>query len=459
MIALATSLLLSSSSAIPVGVSPRLELVCTIFRLAECSEYANAPKYPYVERVDAHFGKFKSHTTVQFVEQLRSKYSIGFDRVASFAAHIHPTKWEWRIKPSELPGSLHRGFPPEVAQEFLKKVETFAKDTRADEFYLREKSFFKAVEQRFSELLAQKPYRKWIEGVFGSQKSNTFQAIPGLLIGGSNYGMSVRMPKGNTFICPMIGVWQVDKEGMPVFDQSDSGTVVHEFCHVFTNPLIDAHLRAFGETGDQLYEARKNIFYPQAYGSGRIILYETMVRVGTIMAARELDTPANAAIAEEEEHRRGFLWAGELATLLQRLRKENPGKTLGAFMPQVVEFMNKVPSTMEARLAALPKILKTTPASGATVKADVQELVIEFSEPMDTARRGTSGLPLGQWPDGTAKGKWSEDGKTLRFPLKLVPGQKYEVTVGDLWNPSYRSTKTGLPLEPVPIKFTVEGSK
>lgn len=459
MIALAMSLLLAGSPAIPVGVNPRLELVSTIFRLAGNGEFNSAPDYPYVQRVEAHFRKFADHPTIKFVDELKAKYSIGFDRAASFAAHIHPTKWQWRVKDADLAKTLHSKFPPEAAREFLKRVAQFSKDTKADEFYMREKEFFQKVDESFAKLLARKPYRKWIDGVFGSQSGNSFQGMPGLLLGGSNYGMSVKFPNGSIFICPMIGVWQVDKEGMPAFDASDSGTVVHEFCHVFTNPMIDAHAAKLQATGDLLYAPRKALFHAQAYTSGRIVLYETMVRAGTIMAARELDTPKAAAAAEEEEHRRGFLWAGELASLMQKLRNENPGKPLSAFMPQVVDFMNKVPPTMEARLAALPKIIKTTPANGSTVKADVAEMVIEFSEPMDTARRGTSGLPLGQWPDGTAKARWSEDGKTLRFPLKLDAGKKYEITVGDLWNPSYRSAKAGQPLEPVLVAFSVEGTK
>jgi hypothetical protein len=456
MQALAIYLLGNSTNEIPVQVNQSVELVSTVFRLAEANEYAQAPDSPYVKRVDAWFGKYKSHPMIAYANKIREDHGIGFDRVAGISIHLNPRTFRLRFDGDKLKKSIGKGWPEGEPKKFSQQLQQFAKDTQAQAFFKQESKFYAQAELRLAELLKRRPYKKWFDSIFGNRKGTPFSAIPGLLNGSSNYGMSLTLPNGKLEISPIIGVYQFDKEGLPSFDDSDAGTIAHEFCHTYTNTIVDQYWPTLENASSKIFEYRKELMAPQAYPAAKTMMYESLVRAMTVAFARDNETSDIAKAFEKEEHRRGFLWTGELATLISKFqRSRNQYPTFEKFMPEVVAFFEQVSNGMPQRMSKLPKVSRTEPADGSEVDSSTSELVVHFDRPMVIGRRGLINLPVGERKDGSKNVIWSEDGKSLRVPIKLEPGKTYDIGIGTIWNESYES-QDGYPLDPVRIKFSVQ---
>jgi hypothetical protein len=94
-------------------------------------------------------------------------------------------------------------------------------------------------------LLAEEVHAEWFDEFFGTRPSAQFIVIPALLNGGCCYGPHVTTPGGEEEFYCILGVWKTDWTGRPKFDKSVVGTVVHEFCHSYTNAIVDRHAEPF----------------------------------------------------------------------------------------------------------------------------------------------------------------------------------------------------------------------
>jgi hypothetical protein len=443
-----------ASYRIPVKVNPSVELLSIIYRLAEAEEYSTAPAdAPYVKRVDAHFSKFKNHPTIQRASALRQEFGIGFDSVASFAVHLKPGKYTFRYDINKFRESLGQRWKVDKALEFADSLKQFAKDTKAEAFFRSEEMFYRQSEKQMSDLLERQPYVKWLEGMFGKRKGYSFTAIPGLLNGGSNYGVNVRFPNDTTEIMPIIGAYAFDEKGIPKYADDDAATVIHEFCHTYANGFVDKYYEDFAKNADALFPLREKLMTPQAYRNSKVMMHEAFVRALTCRFAIDQGSTQFAEDSIQEETRRGFLWTREFTTLLgeyQSDRKTYP--TFDSFMPRIKTFFDQTTNGIQVALARLPKVKWTSISEGSIIDSSIKEFKIVFDRPMKVGRKGLSGLNAVPWPDGTTGAKWSEDGLSVTYSISLKPGTEYTVQIGTIWSASFES-EGGMPLDPVRISF------
>ncbi|MCW3054853.1 MAG: hypothetical protein JWN14_4023, partial [Chthonomonadales bacterium] len=385
------SLLLASrceaSDAIAVRVDTRVELLAIVFRLAGAEEYDQpSSQSPYAAEVMKHFGAFKEHPVVKLAAKLREEDGIGFDAVMSYAVHLRSDRLAPKIPFDATPPPLDKRWKPEDAARFLVALKQFVTDSKADAFFAAHQPYYRKAAQRLEAELAARPYRSWLDSFFGAKPQAHFAAIVGLLNGGGNYGMAVRYSGGQEEILPIIGADKFDSQGLPVFGPATTSLIVHEFCHSYTNPLVDQFAAKLLPAATTIFPYRKALMAPQAYGTPQTMLYESLVRACTVRFAQDNDTPQMAAAALKSEQARGFLWTDDLAQLLgtyEHQRHQYP--TLQAFMPQIVDFFAQTATSIELRMAKLPKIVSLSPTDGnRMVDPATTEIRIEFDRPMQT---------------------------------------------------------------------------
>ncbi len=441
--------------SVPVRVDERVELISIVFRLVGAGEYTMAPNSAaYVKEVDAHFGPFKDHAAIKLASRLRAERGIGFDAVASYAVHLRGgPQLEPKIPFDDPKSDLESRWSAEAASEFLTALQQFADDTRAFEFFESHREFYATAAQRLAAEIARRPYRQWLDGFFGASAEAEFTGIVGLLNGGGNYGMKVVYPDGRLEILPIIGASRFDDAGLPVFNTNDAGTVAHEFCHSFCNPLVDRFADQLVPAGDTIFPFRESLLRQQAYSSGRTMLYESMVRACTHRFLCAHGSEREAAVALQQEVNRGFLWTPELSALLHEYETSRDRyPTLDAFMPRIVEFFDQLAGTIEERVAQLPHVVRITPPNGATdVDPALAQIVIEFDRPMNPGGRSIVGRPSDTPPTAGAP-HFADGHRVFVLPVRLTAGKTYRFSLNSINFSGFMSAE-GLPLDPVAVTF------
>ena len=347
MVSLGTAAWQGGSAAggrIAVRVDPRVELMSLIFRLAGNDEY-NQPnsRSPYSEDIEAHFGEFRNHPAIKAARDLRNRRGVAFDAVMSMAMHIKDTvALEEKIPFDKKPPRLDSRWRVREARGFLDKARDFVKASRFNAFVADHKDYYERSAARLRDRIEQHAYIDWLDSFVGPRPGATFHAIPGLLNGGGSYGVGIRFPNGTEEISSVIGVWDFDTDGVPVFPKRIAGTITHEFCHSYTNPLVDAFAEQLEPAGKKIYPHCATDMKRQAYGNWKTMMRESLVRACTVRSALHHDGPDAARRAIAYQHSRGFRWVGELSGLLGEYEATRDRYvTLEAFMPKVVAFFNE----------------------------------------------------------------------------------------------------------------------
>lgn len=121
------------------------------------------------------------------------------------------------------------------------------------------------------------------------------------------------------------------------------------------------------------------------------------------------------------------------------------------FPPRVITFCTKGAGEEVIAQMQPPKVTKFDPPNAArAVDPSVTTASVTFDRKMDV---GFALLETGpSFPDGLSRPIWSEDHLTCSFPMRLLPGESYQLGLNDPENMAFIS-ETGVPLEPVTYKF------
>jgi hypothetical protein len=447
-----------------VVVDPRVELLSIIFRLAGNSEYNRGRVASYTNDVEEHFGGFREHPAVQLAGQLRRTRGVSYDACMSMAVHLSDANaLEEKVPFDPHPEGLDGRWPLQGAREFLEKARQFVKDTSFQEFIEKHQPLYETAESRMREVLEKEGHLEWFSEFFGERPQASFTVALGLLNGGACYGPRCRTPDGQEELFCILGVWKTDGQGMPQFDRSMLDTVVHEFCHSYTNAIVDRHEAEFRPAGEKIFPHVASAMKRQAYGHWKTVMYESLVRACEVRYTRKYSGPIAAWMAVNRQKKRQFLWVGELADLLgeyESNRDEYP--TLEAFAPRIVAFFDQYAETFAEEHAALekklPKVVSITPANGASdVDPDLAMIRVVF----DRAMQDGSWSMVGGGPNfPEIAGKPAYDGaKTIwTVPVKLKPDWSYELMLNSDRFTNFQS-EDGIPLAPVRVTFKTRKKK
>jgi hypothetical protein len=430
----------TTQPALAARVDPRVELMSIIFRLAGNPEYnMDNSESPYADDVEAHFGKFRGHAAVRKAKEMRKDHYVGFDAVMSMAIAVEDGATLKELVPLEQ-ANLDGRWSVEDAREFLAAARSFVQDSDFATFTSAHQPLYAESAARMNRILEQFQVQTWFDAFFGDRPTVKFELVLGLLNGGGNYGPALRYPDGRAVYYSIIGCWKFDQQGRPVFGDSIIPTIVHEFCHSYTNPVIEKSFDQLRPAGEQLFAGCKAQMQQQAYGAWDAMMRESLVRACVVRFMRAKWGRLAAWTEAREQAGRGFAWVGELADRLDEYEKHRDRyPTLDAFMPKVVEFFDeyarKHKSPATEKPAGPDRILVTPdpPVAGSEAKITYFALF----GPLAGSKRMTLHYGFDQWQHVTDLSMKKPAEETWEVTLKLPPGAKqldFVFTNGDKWD-------------------------
>jgi hypothetical protein len=266
---------------------------------------------------------------------------------------------------------------------------------------------------------------------------------------------------------------------MPVFDRRMLGTVVHEFCHSYTNPIVDRHQEQLESAGTKIFAHVESAMRRQAYGHWKTVIYESMVRACVVRYIQAHDGPEAARREIAAQKARSFVWIGELAELLGEYEtRRDEFADLDAYFPHIVDFFNdyadqfaeqrkglfpSVTATFNeyrrqlteaiALAAARPKVVSISPANEATdVDPATGTIRVVFDRPMANGSWSmVGGGP--NFPELDGAPSYDRTRTVWSVPVKLRPSWTYRLMLNSDRFQNFKSQE-GVPLSPVTVTFT-----
>ncbi len=321
---LAFALALSGGDTVPVRVDARVELLTLVFRLIGANEYDQpASKSPYSEEVELWFGPARGHEVLRLVRKLRKEHGISFHAVPSLAVHLTPPpELALRFPLEPWPERLDERWKGTDLEGFLEALRSFAEETAFLEFLAAFEEVHRSAETSLAAAVEGARAVPWLREFFGLDPGTSYVAVPGLLCGPGNYGVSVRLPDGSLELWPVLGAASWDKDGCPQYGAGDVSLVAHEFTHAFANPVVETHWSALAPAFEAIFPSVEDVMKRQAYATPKTVACESLVRACVVRhAARQFGAEA-AAKQQAYEIGRGFTWTGELAALLEQYEKQ-----------------------------------------------------------------------------------------------------------------------------------------
>ena len=419
-------------------VDERTELLSVVFRLVGAKEYVNNGVKTYDQMIDSLFAPFKDHELIKYATEIRKTNGIGYDAVMSFAINleINDGKIDFR---KNLSSGLESRWTEKSAAQFLEYLNDFYTKSKFHEFYLSHKPLYLMAEERFTPLLDNVDFT-WFEKFYGKKIDGSFHLILSMCNGGGNYGPNVIHNDGREDLYSIMGLWQVDSLGNPVYPSRMAETVIHEYNHSYCNPLIDEFYPQMEKAVKPFYELVTQKMQQQAYGNPITMMRETLVRASVIeyFIGKSIgDEVIKNAILREQMN--GFLFVDTLVQALSDYEKQRDKyHSLRDFMPEIVKLINSL-SYDEVYEKLAKNTVKITavsiPNNADDVDPKTTELKITFSKPMDDRFRGLGYGKKGKdfMPEFEKDGKtptWNEDKTEITFySIILKPNTEYSLSI------------------------------
>lgn len=320
------------------AVDKRVELISIVFRLAEKQEYVNEEFRLYSDQIDRYFEQHKNHELIQFTRLIINEYGIGFDAPMWLAVYLDDdlnllsdVKDVWALEPQ---------WTKENVEKFVRLLQQFNKDTQFDKFFEEHTELYADVIERFTSIYEQVDL-DWYSSFFGKVSTETFSVKIGLSGWGNCYGVNLDYVNGNRKIYAIMGLWMLDKAGLPVFSRMpDLAILMHEFSHPFVDHLTETYKEAFRESGEKIYSALKDRINVEAYPSWEVVLDEALINAVVIKYMRDHHFEQSDIAGWINLIKGGFgtFWIEELADELEsydKQRDEYP--TLDSYMFKLAE--------------------------------------------------------------------------------------------------------------------------
>jgi len=327
-------------AAIKIEVDPRVELVGIVFRLAGNYEFNQGRIRSYVREIERQFGDFDDHPAIKLAARLRSKRRMGCDGPMSLAVYID-RDFRPRKTFEQWPWGLDGRWKKQETAEFLEQLRQFAADTKFNEFFEAHSALYETGIRSCQAVMAQYDLQTWLGEFFGVEEMGDLKLVLGFLNGPSNYGPRFTTGKNHEKYA-VIGMSLPDPDGNPVFRPRKLETTAHEFCHSFTNPVVDKYMEQLRPAAEKLYAAKGPAMKRIGYQNWRSLMYESAVRASVACYIRNSFEPEYLQNYLDKEAGNGFVWTKELSDLL-RTYEANRDKypTFESFFPEFVTFLNE----------------------------------------------------------------------------------------------------------------------
>ncbi len=325
-----------------VRVDPRIELFSIIFRLAGHPEYRRARIDAYARAADEHFAPVKDHAAVKLARVYRSTFGISFDAPMSLAVLLTDTpELKEAVTLEPRPESLDSRWRIPEARTFIAAANDFAVKGRFAEFFEVHRAQYEASAGRLRKMAREEAQFDWFESFFGGKADVRPNLVIGMLLGPNNYGPR-SMVGQRVDVYSILGAMAADEQGIVIYSPRHIPLLVHEFGHSYVNPAVDRHEKILAGAGQKLFNRVEQRMRAQAYGSWQTMMRESVLRACVVRYLLAQKGRAAALREVLDQQMLGFVWTGELVTVLdeyERHRDQYPD--FDAFMPRVAEFFEQ----------------------------------------------------------------------------------------------------------------------
>jgi hypothetical protein len=415
-----------------VRVDHRFELVSTLFRLTENPDYNMGKPSAYDSAFRAHFDSHREHAAVVMARTLSRAHGLYFDRPAQLAPLLaDSSRIALRASADDPALQLSDLWPRDKIASLVALADTFAMQTRFASFFRAQRHAHAAAEDALRTIVQREVDVGWYLRFFGSAEEADFVVVPGMIIGGANYGVSFTPSRGRPEYWAVIGVGSVDSAGRPHFGAQTGPTVIHEFGHSFVGPIANRWMPRMAAAAQTLTAASRETLQRWGYGEPGTTIHESLVRAATVVYVRQRGDSVAAREQLLEDERRGFLWQSSLVSLLDRYAAaRSTYASFESFMPDVVTFFEGTRDSVDKVVAAYdarrPRVLSVTPSGGEPLQAGDVTVTITFDRPMrDNRRFGPDPERPQHAVPRVIDSSWNDDGRQLTVRLRLEAGREY----------------------------------
>ena len=360
------------------GVDKRIELVSIVFRLAGNDEYNSEVFKLYTDRINQHFSSYKDHELIQFARKMRNENGISYEAPMSLAIFLD----EDMNLLGKIPDDPLNRWRKDNIIEFVRLLKKFYTDAKCDEFFNNNQELYKIVSDRFESVYKDLDL-DWYSAFYGNKSNENFTISIALGNGAGSYGPSYIDSDGNKVVYAVLGVWEMDNSGLPVFKEFIYlNTLIHEFNHSFVNHLLEKNKEIFRDNGTEIFEALRYEMSQQAYSGWEIVLNEALVRASVIKYFKDHGyKQSDIDTMLKTESNNGFIWIKELVAELEKYDADRATyPTLESYMPKLAEVYNNYAKIVRDFDAKRPNVVSIEEfENGDTnVAANIKTITINF---------------------------------------------------------------------------------
>ena len=414
-------------------VDKRVELLSIVFRLAGNEEYNNKLYKNYTDRIEAHFGPYRSHKLIQFAKKMLHRNGVSYDAVMSMAIHLDEELNPLVNFSASVP---EKRWGKRNAEKFVRLLKQFYIDANCAVFFQENAEIYAQASQNIQPLLKSLD-NAWFHSFYGVEPNEEFKVIAALGNGHSNYGPRIVYPDGKREVYAILGAWNIDKDGNPTFPLVRyKSTLIHEFCHSFVNQLLYANPEPFRESGERIFELVGFQMRSQAYPHWKTMFNEALVRASVIKYHKDHGYK-DAAVQKEIQRQKGkgFLWIKELVYELENYdnnREKYP--TLESYMEQIAKayegYTQKIDTWKEEMEQDQPKVvgIREFENNSEDVNPKLQTITIDFDRPLAGEGYSFNYGPLGKEGVPKIKGvEYTDNNKSVIIQVQLEANSNYQL--------------------------------
>lgn len=406
-----------SYSQIISKVDERFELTSIMFALAGVPEYCECAIPSYVEDIITELAPYEFTEPINYIRELNIMHAIGYNNVSTTAEMLEIKNGKIRLQPQFDISQISKydsQWNEELFAKYLKMINQFYKESNFHKFYKDHKELYDIATNRMNELLATID-TQWFYSFFGKEFDKELDIYISITNGPSNYALRNGI---------LVGVMK-DENGMPhVNSFLTLPTIIHEFCHHYTNPLFDRWSPQMEYSANKIYPYVEDKMHQLAYSGADVTLEEWLNNLCVLAYLKETGYSSfNARVSYQVA--RGFIWMRRSMDFMENFYAHRDlYPHIEDFMPQLIAFLNFTADNFDSVLTEYknrhPYITNVYPAVNSDITG-FNEIIITFSEPM-----------LGAWgfygsgsDDPNVKElyinavEWSED--KLQVKLILAP--------------------------------------
>lgn len=343
MIFLLLSCHITAQTQSKAEVSETVELVSVIARLAGLEEYSTTYGGSYIEDINNWFSGYRNHEAVIYQQELRSKYIIAYDAVASMGVHLVVD--DGLVKFGYDKEFLESRWKDVDLNTYLSKVNKFYSDTHFHDFFISHQDYYDVALSAYDKNVLQYFKQDWYSSFYGTEANEYYKVIIGFGNGGENYGVKRKLDNNKCDVFNICCYFESDKYYSNGW--SYASLLVHEFNHSFVNPLLENSETNWALVKDASYWmlefSKWAMSLAQAYGSSRTVMNESVVRAAVLVYLQENGFSMDQIKTQMyEEIARGFTWTPELFNALQYYSSHREQyRTLNDYYPEIAKCLDK----------------------------------------------------------------------------------------------------------------------